>query len=51
MAEEFLLLIHFREDDCPMFYTLEGSDEELVYNSTFDNSTIGVGFEESNTTE
>ncbi|VDO86366.1 unnamed protein product [Heligmosomoides polygyrus] len=43
--------VALREDDCPMFYTLEGSDEELVYNSTFDNSTIGVGFEESNTTE
>ncbi|VDO90832.1 unnamed protein product [Haemonchus placei] len=42
---------YFREDDCPILYALEESQDALNYNSTLDNSTIGEGFEETNSTD
>ncbi|XGW02001.1 hypothetical protein V3C99_014234 [Haemonchus contortus] len=43
--------VALREDDCPILYALEESQHALNYNSTLDNSTIGEGFEETNSTE
>ncbi|PIO75171.1 hypothetical protein TELCIR_02796 [Teladorsagia circumcincta] len=40
-----------REDDCPVLYALEELENMPPSNSTLDNSTIGVGFEETNSTE
>ncbi|VDL69302.1 unnamed protein product [Nippostrongylus brasiliensis] len=41
--------VAIREDDCPMLNSIENiEDEVLSSNSTFDNSTIGVGYEEAN---
>ncbi|KAK5965171.1 hypothetical protein GCK32_020491, partial [Trichostrongylus colubriformis] len=44
--------VALREDDCPVLYALAESEETLLSdNSTMDNSTIGIGFTETNSTE
>ncbi|KAK6052149.1 reprolysin family zinc metalloprotease, partial [Cooperia oncophora] len=45
------IMLLFREEDCPVLHALEESEDTLSSNSTLDNSTIGVGFEETNSTE
>ncbi|KIH63622.1 reprolysin family zinc metalloprotease [Ancylostoma duodenale] len=49
MAGTFVAL---REDDCPMLSAVEQSEADNADNSTvFDNSTVGLDFEETNSTE
>ncbi|EPB67506.1 hypothetical protein ANCCEY_13405 [Ancylostoma ceylanicum] len=48
MAGTFVAL---REDDCPMFSTAEDYESDVDNSTVFDNSTVGLDFEETNSTE
>ncbi|EYC44846.1 hypothetical protein Y032_0448g1649 [Ancylostoma ceylanicum] len=48
MAGTFVAL---REDDCPMFSTAEDYESDVDNSTVFDNSTVGLDFEETNSTD
>ncbi|RCN35305.1 reprolysin family zinc metalloprotease [Ancylostoma caninum] len=48
MAGTFVAL---REDDCPMLSAVEKNEADTDNSTAFDNSTVGLDFEETNSTE